>query len=103
MEDFKGTKGKWEVDGYAYDVVSTANSLWTIAEIHDGSRNEDVEVIKANAQLIAAAPEMLEALNKFLMMFGEYDMRPEDELHEYASEVRDILDKALGVNNGEKN
>ena len=62
---FKGTKGSWKVtDGN--NVVSQYN--FPIAIIYDGYtphgsfKSENEEDRKANAKLIAAAPELLEAL-----------------------------------------
>lgn len=61
---FKGTKGKWALwnDGYAFDVVKESDAIMTIACVYDGKEAEndiDVVVAKANAQLIATAPELL--------------------------------------------
>lgn len=77
MKEFKGTKGEWRV--YEYDdtvVVSDIEHNGMVTEVHtpdkhcnhlaychDGTHwGEDIEVAKANAQLIAAAPELLDAL-----------------------------------------
>lgn len=102
MEDFKGTKGKWHVSGYNKTAVMSDREL-EIADVYDGTDSAisgwtEVNRLEAeaNAQLIAAAPELLALHQKFLEMFAEYDMRPEDELHEYASEVMDVIAKALG-------
>ena len=76
-KEFKGTKGEWRV--YEYDdtvVVSDIEHNGMVTEVHtpdkycnhlaychDGTHwGEDIEVAKANAQLIAAAPEMLKVL-----------------------------------------
>lgn len=71
MKEFKGTKGEWYVDheenGYnehnvLYTPISSdsADSLVTsICEVY-GDSDED----KANAKLIASAPELLEALQQ---------------------------------------
>lgn len=69
MKEFKGTKGKWVLwnDGYAFDVVKESDAIMTIACVYDGKEAEndiDVVVAKANAQLIAAAPELLKALQE---------------------------------------
>jgi len=43
------------------------------------------------------APEMLQMLNRFLEMHREYDMRPEDELYEYASDVEQLIKEATEI------
>lgn len=109
--EFKGTKGKWisRYNGSYWEVnreedfedgKRLAVSVM-VFNIEDGNCVFDVShEDKANAQLIATAPEMFGKLKEFLDLFAEYDMRPEDELHEYAESVREILDKALGYPDG---
>lgn len=97
MEDFKGTRTKkgelkWIRSGMGFQVL-TADFYYSICEAV-GKRGQEEQV--ANAQLISCAPELLALHQKFLEMFAEYDMRPEDELHEYANEVMDVIAKALG-------
>ena len=68
MTQFKGTHGPWEVEdnGYFYDVNAghatvcnvCSSAIWFDNNEHRGS------VAMANAQLIAAAPELLAALIK---------------------------------------
>lgn len=59
--EFKGTKGEFKVEmlGYAYKV---ATDEILIADIH-GNNEEEAE---ANAKLIAAAPELLAALQMII-------------------------------------
>jgi len=65
MGEFKGTKGEWIVNK-GNNVVSKHNL--PIAIVYDGYtahgsfKNEDENDRKANAKLIACAPEMLEML-----------------------------------------
>ena len=78
MKEFKGTKGTWVVkhseSKTAYNVIGTIPGLkYKIARcpylvtpsIRELSHN-DKEETRANAQLIAAAPELLEALKGLL-------------------------------------
>ncbi len=60
MSEFKGTKGKWKVDKYEKD--SSGRACY---RIHTYIRPMDSQM-KANAQLISKAPEMLEMLNHIL-------------------------------------
>ena len=67
MSEFKGTKGKWE---YRYDNVADFYSIYTNLDIEDNSIcgiwHEHTIEHEANAKLIAAAPELLEALQKLV-------------------------------------
>ena len=62
----KFSKGKWEVTddtGECFMIESEDGGL--ICTVHDGSFDDDaihMDVVEANAKLIAAAPELLEAL-----------------------------------------
>ena len=60
--EFKGTKGKWEINPKASRNVR-CNNL-TIANCSSGQNGENEIEEKANALLISKAPEMLEMLNK---------------------------------------
>ena len=59
----KHTPGPWKVTRWVDKRVSVDSGTHTIATLHDSS-NET----KANAQLIAAAPDLLAALEKIMQM-----------------------------------
>lgn len=94
MQEFKGTPGPWFVDGDC-DVVTEDGTVvsWTAEGIFE------TDEINANSQLMAAAPEMLEALqllmaeqtggNKSCSHNGFTCMCPYDK-------ARDAIAKALG-------
>ena len=61
MNEPKFTKGPWNVDtGDPYLITADCDGLM-VAETDNADRKDDVEA-EANARLIAAAPEMHEAL-----------------------------------------
>jgi hypothetical protein len=72
--EFKGTKGKWE---YTYQpIVSNGLYIQTIDKNHKntfigevGGGLQSPNEIQANATLIAAAPDLLEALQDMIFIF----------------------------------
>jgi hypothetical protein len=68
MEKFKGTKGPWELGGCSGRMIKPKNeqNYGFIADVDT----------KDNAKLIAAAPELLEALEIYLNA-GSKDQRKE--------------------------
>ena len=70
MNEFKGTPGPWEVEdnGYFYDINAvrgTVGNVCSSASWFDNGEHRGT-VAMANAQLIAAAPELLEALQNMV-------------------------------------
>jgi hypothetical protein len=72
MSEFKGTKGKWEVNPRASRNVR-CNNL-TVANCSQGQDGENEIEEKHNALLISKAPEMLEMLNKLVERLEENDL-----------------------------
>ncbi|HDC4367508.1 TPA: hypothetical protein O8L32_000546 [Enterobacter cloacae] len=83
MKEFNGTPGKWVVDG---DCDVTTEDGTVVSWIAEGIFEPD-EMI-ANALLIAAAPDLLEALQLFL------DAQILPEYHQGVA--RAAISKALG-------
>jgi len=100
MEKFKGTKGKWIFDKSLYidteceAIVEAYQGGWDIARVQDGSRNNNSSVIRANAQLIAAAPELL----KFAMFVAKHEKGSAPSVgyfQEMIERAEQIINKAL--------
>ena len=101
MKEFEGTKGKWFVKGEKYFSIESKienNREVCIQPLIATINNTFVSVEEAqtNAQLIAAAPEMLDFLNEFIELGNDYDWRPEDELNELYVIAMELKNKALG-------
>lgn len=73
MKEFKGTPGPWYVGcGTAiYNAPCDEASRKQVYVSETMSIEETQDVIIANAKLIAAAPELLEALQNILNAYGE--------------------------------
>ena len=91
----KFSKGKWIVSddtGECYLVKSDDGGL--IAFVYDGDIDDEaihMDVVEANAKLIAAAPELLDRLNKLLLSVKAH---PEYVNGEEGDEWHDIIDLA---------
>lgn len=64
--EFKGTKGNWRI----YNDFKVGTGVKNICEIYNNTSNES----KANAKLIAAAPDLLEALQKIASNSNDHAM-----------------------------
>lgn len=104
--EFKGTKGKWCVAGNEIHDRETSFDEYG-ARIGDTPKRICVvdvqptdEEVEANAQLIAAAPEMLDALKKTVEVMG--NLNDTNIKRQYAklairfAENIKIINKALG-------
>ena len=86
--EFKGTKGKWELGGCSVDGVlvsvkhPTNRDVCTVWKYdNDFLENQEAE---ANAKLIAAAPELLDALQDLVRFCEENKIKAELELSKKA-------------------
>ena len=74
---------------------ATKNGKWALAEVQPG--DEDGKMGAANATLIAAAPDMLEALRKAVVLLaGACVHSPELEPHQTYEAVSAAIAKATG-------
>lgn len=107
MENFKGTKGKWKVcvrdcRGSSYFCIESDNIR--ICNINS-KRIELFKEEEANAQLIAHAPEMLEAMQSFVNGFecdyvlndGTIVDDPYEWLIEEYRKCKDLLKRATTI------
>ena len=95
MKEFKGAKGKWYVF-YGRDGLEIAsNDVFFVAEIIDGDRTP--EQTRANADLISAAPDLLEAIQYYFQVLEEVRGKDWDESPDHVlSKMINAVNKALG-------
>lgn len=103
MKQFKGTPGPWavlpeEVDKHYIRIRGTRlGDRFKIANIltpfYEGVHEREAEETRANAQLIAAAPELLEALQWLTMALSEGSSM---DICIGEEKAREVIAKALG-------
>ena len=102
-EEFKGTKGIWEVlfiEFENYDILCVGREDTVISQQTFGGKA--TEEMRANAQLIAAAPEILKELIDFCKTFEStigyqgYDHNVFVALNDRYIQSKKAIKKALG-------
>lgn len=102
MEEFNGTPGPWFRDnGRAIGPKSTEDdqSYGMVIPVGWVEFDHEVEVQVANQQMMAAAPELLEALQLLVRSYEDFRKRKDKEASPEASEIikaRAAIYKALG-------
>ena len=103
MTQFKGTPGPWEVEdnGYFYDINAVRGTVGNVCSSATWFDNDEHRgpVAMANAQLIAAAPDLLEALQNMIGAFDNPIVRrklPSDFNSEAIQSARAAINKATG-------
>ncbi len=84
--EFKGTKGKWEINPKASRNVRFKNL--TIANCSSGQNGENEIEEKANALLISKAPEMLEMLNQLIIQIETFTKGNIGEIEYFEPEIK---------------
>ena len=97
MKKQQHTPGPWKIDDdFKTSTVITDDTDMVICRIHGSGPSAD-----ADGRLIAAAPDLLEALKRFVKVMDEsYDYQVSSEvlrLREAANEARAAITKATGV------
>ena len=98
MSERKWTPGKWsvyEVERETYwpgiDAGRTSIVVWGDQQENNGVQGDTLEEAKANAQLIAAAPNLYEALENLANA-----CQNADDSYQWVAEAFDVLAKARG-------
>jgi len=96
FKEFKGTKGEWEVDlktDVVYSRVKPEGEDALICYSPDDFYSLAYENWKANAKLIAAAPNLLQALQELYYLVSE--LPEEGSLIEALAKAKAAIEKAL--------
>lgn len=93
-DEFKGTKGQWT--NHSLFTGEARTSIWSgdiyVAEVMSVRESESVK--KANSNIIASAPELLEALQK--MLNKAYKQNWNEQYPEELLLAEESIKKALG-------
>ncbi len=98
MREFKGTPGEWKAvlpqssNGWYNIEVYKKDSEYDIATLYYGTSIDDFEEVRANAKLIAAAPELLKSCINLIKLLAFYGYKSPKEIEE----AQKVIDKALG-------
>ena len=92
FKEFKGTKGEWEVSGdmIRSDVEIAGNVICVEPEYYIPESRVNW---KANAKLISAAPDLLQALQELYYLVSE--LPEEGSLIEALAKAKAAIEKAL--------
>jgi hypothetical protein len=80
------------VCGYVF--ADAQRGMGSICDVRFGGENEPLEIAVANARLIAAAPELLAALQKLMPFCDEGDVEIETEWQRAVADARAAIAKA---------
>lgn len=96
---FKGTKGKWE-----YHLISSNASVYHCIKSKDGKticlislKEHLYSEVECNAQLVAAAPELLGALIELVEVFNREKLSQSQFQSKAIEQAEKAINKALGL------
>ena len=98
---FKGTKGQWHKatkrGGIGTLIGVTRNNFQSLCEIlYPGGYSMTKEEVEANANLVSAAPDLLDALVEVAQLLEEHE--PNWYLRKHYNLITSALNKAFGNN-----
>ena len=79
----------FECDVWEYFDFLNKNNKKLFATAYGNTKEKAIE----NANLISSVFDMLHAINSFIDLYNDSDMRPEDECHELAHNFKKILNE----------
>ncbi len=93
----KHTSGPWKIidDNMEYIAITDLEQEFGICRLEEIA-SESRETMIANANLIAAAPEMLMALVKIQRIYNDFSGNAKVPIHEIRELIKIILKKARG-------
>ena len=95
----KHTQRSWKVDGITELCISDVDSRFIGLASINGSNdtyNDSYEGAKANARLMAAAPELLNALEEMVLNFEDIAGNHCDDCEELIEKAKQAIAKARG-------
>lgn len=93
----KFTKGPWNVDSSGFDLIITSIHPFDVVVSKIGHEDMNEDEIEANAKLIAAAPDLLEALMElFDETCSDFDFENES-MSKAEKKAQAAIAKALNI------
>ncbi|MDD9340338.1 MAG: hypothetical protein PV362_11970 [Providencia heimbachae] len=92
--EFKGTPAPWHVDNLITVAINSDYKHVAVVNLSDKVNKDESN---ANAHLIAAAPELLEALQRLLKYHDDfYGIEPDEDPEHPLAVAKAVIAKALG-------
>ncbi|HHR5857105.1 TPA: hypothetical protein ACS727_003670 [Providencia alcalifaciens] len=99
--EFKGSKSPWHIGSHPFE-YRNRHAIWSddntvIAHILQPGDTESAALAQADTRLIAAAPELLEALQRLLKYHDDfYGIEPDEDPDHPLAVAKAAIAKALG-------